>query len=324
MLLGFYGGVLTKARSIINPTFSPSLSGGWGWCGAETSKLLIKAWSFWWPACIPPRVTSSGQKMLPAFLSLRKWQGALCQDPGAENGIYSLFSHSKLFNFLCLSFLGFPGDSVGKESSCNAGDTGDVGSILGLGRSLGERHGIPLQSSCLENPMDRGAWWATVHRVTKSQTGLKQLSTHAHTHAGLSFHAPVNDLFRTLPGTFWDSHPSVKFVATGTDLTTMHQASNTALGAHRCLINISGMKEECWGLMLIHAYWELMLHPFACSGRTVLGENILLFGVLCFSRAEHWCSKPPRVWPLPLWSVSLIYELELSSQWAVQVHFPPC
>ena len=53
----------------------------------------------------------------------------------------------------------------GKESACNAGDQG---SILGLGRSPGEGNGYPLQSSCLENPMDRGAWWATVHEVTKS------------------------------------------------------------------------------------------------------------------------------------------------------------
>ena len=45
---------------------------------------------------------------------------------------------------------------------------------------LGEGHGTPLQSSCLENPMDRGAWRATVHRVAKSQTRLKQLSVHAH------------------------------------------------------------------------------------------------------------------------------------------------
>ena len=63
-----------------------------------------------------------------------------------------------------------------KESACNAGDTGDMGSNLWSGRSPGGRHGNSLQYSCLENPMDRGAWWATVHRVTKSRTWLKQLS----------------------------------------------------------------------------------------------------------------------------------------------------
>ena len=62
---------------------------------------------------------------------------------------------------------GFPGGSNGKESACNAGDPG---SVPGLGSSLGERNGNPLQYSCLENSMDRGAWWATVHRVEKSWT----------------------------------------------------------------------------------------------------------------------------------------------------------
>ena len=61
----------------------------------------------------------------------------------------------------------FPCGSAGKESSCNMGD---LGSIPGLGRSLGEGKGYPFQYSGLENPMDREAWWATVHRVTKSQT----------------------------------------------------------------------------------------------------------------------------------------------------------
>ena len=59
---------------------------------------------------------------------------------------------------------GFPGGSGGKESACNAGD---VGSISGSGRSPGEGNGNPLQYSCLENFMDRRAWWATVHRVAK-------------------------------------------------------------------------------------------------------------------------------------------------------------
>ena len=63
----------------------------------------------------------------------------------------------------------FPHNSVGKESACNAGD---LGSIPGLGRSPGEGNGNPLQYSCLENPMDREAWWATVHGFAKSRTQL--------------------------------------------------------------------------------------------------------------------------------------------------------
>ena len=60
----------------------------------------------------------------------------------------------------------------------NAGDLKDAGPIPGLGRSLGEGHGNPLQYSCLESPLDRGAWWATVHRVAKSWAWLKRLSMH--------------------------------------------------------------------------------------------------------------------------------------------------
>ena len=65
---------------------------------------------------------------------------------------------------------GFPDGSAGKKSACNAGHTGDVCLILDSGRSPGGGHGNPLQYSCQENPMDRGAWQATVHRVTKSWT----------------------------------------------------------------------------------------------------------------------------------------------------------
>ena len=61
------------------------------------------------------------------------------------------------------------GGSDSKESTCNAGD---MGSIPGLGRSPGAENGNPHQYPCLENPMDRGAWWATVYGVTKSQTRL--------------------------------------------------------------------------------------------------------------------------------------------------------
>ena len=60
-----------------------------------------------------------------------------------------------------------------KNLPARAGDVRDKGSVFGLGRSPGEGHGNPLQDSCLENPMDRGAWWTTVHRTAKSRTSLK-------------------------------------------------------------------------------------------------------------------------------------------------------
>ena len=69
-----------------------------------------------------------------------------------------MWNLKKLRGILC--------SSVGKESACSAGD---LGLIPGLGRSLGEGNGDPLQYPCLENLMDRGAWWAVVHGITKSR-----------------------------------------------------------------------------------------------------------------------------------------------------------
>ena len=67
---------------------------------------------------------------------------------------------------------GFPDGTV-VESAASAGDAGDMGLIPGLGRSPGGGHGNSPQYSCLENPVDRGVWQATVHRVAQSWTGLK-------------------------------------------------------------------------------------------------------------------------------------------------------
>ena len=79
----------------------------------------------------------------------------------------SLPSYSHIHTWLLKKniALGFPGDSGGKKSACN---TGDPGLIPGSGRSSGEGIGYTLQYSCLENSMDRGAWWSAVHWVTKS------------------------------------------------------------------------------------------------------------------------------------------------------------
>ena len=91
-----------------------------------------------------------------------RWAGRL-QGPGVAwegSDPFSIDSYHVLK-------MGFPGGSDGKEPACNVGD---LGSVPGLGRSLGEGNGYPLQHSGLENSMDKGAWWATVHGVSKSQT----------------------------------------------------------------------------------------------------------------------------------------------------------
>ena len=69
--------------------------------------------------------------------------------------------------------LGFPGGSVIKNLSANAGDTEDTGLTPQLGTSPGEGNGNPLQYPCLENPRDGGAWWAAVYGVAQSRTRLK-------------------------------------------------------------------------------------------------------------------------------------------------------
>ena len=73
--------------------------------------------------------------------------------------------------------LDFPGAASGKELACQCRRCKGCDWIPGPGRSPGGAQGNPLQYSCLENPMDRGAWWATVHGVTKNQTQQKQLRT---------------------------------------------------------------------------------------------------------------------------------------------------
>ena len=85
-----------------------------------------------------------------------------------------------------LAKMGFPGGSKSKESACNAGDPC---SILGLERSPREKNGYLLQYSCLGNPMGRGAWWATVHRVTKSR---HDLATKPQEYVYLSMHSLIS------------------------------------------------------------------------------------------------------------------------------------
>ena len=86
------------------------------------------------------------------------------------------------------SQLGFPGGASSKEPSANAGDIRDGSSIPGLGRFPGGGHGNPLQYSCLENPMNRGAWQATVHRLQRvghNWSNWAQHSTHWNTNISL-------------------------------------------------------------------------------------------------------------------------------------------
>ena len=117
----------------------------------------------------------------------RKWQSAPVLLPGKSHGRRSLVGYSPWgrrvghdwaterlhfhYHFQC-----FPSGSKVKNPPANARDIRDAGWIPASGRCPGRRNDNPLWYSCLENPMDRGAWWAAVHRVTESQTWLKRLS----------------------------------------------------------------------------------------------------------------------------------------------------
>ena len=110
----------------------------------------------------------------------------------------------------CFPYL-FPPNNLGGASQvallvktlpASAGDVTDMVSIPGLGRSPRQGNGNPLQYSCLENPMDRGAWWATVHGVTKSWRRLKQLSTAQYRY----FHNPSQQMILT-----YNFFPTLRF-----------------------------------------------------------------------------------------------------------------
>ena len=96
-----------------------------------------------------------------------------------------------------LVYWGFPGGTSGKEPSCQCGKCmKDAGLTPGSGRSPEGGHGNPLQYPCLENPMDRGPWWAAVYTVTQSWTRLKQLNTRTHIHV---YDFSVSSVIKNLP-----------------------------------------------------------------------------------------------------------------------------
>ena len=102
-----------------------------------------------------------------------------CSNRAGWHGFVHLYARAWFISVVKV-YRGFPKQLRGKESAYSAGAAGDMGLNPGSGRSPGGGRGNPLQCFCLENPMDRGDWWITVHGVAKSQTRLKRLSTHAH------------------------------------------------------------------------------------------------------------------------------------------------
>ena len=119
-----------------------------------------------WEGVGVERLFSGKHNLFGQSTHLKKWEAHL--------------QHARIFldSEISQGVVGLSDDLDGKESACNAGDTC---SIPGWGRSPGGGNSNPLQYSCLENSMDRGSWWATVHGVPKNQTQLSNY-THTHTH----------------------------------------------------------------------------------------------------------------------------------------------
>ena len=140
------------------------------------------------------------------------------------------------------------GGFISTESACNTGAAGDAGLISGLGRSPEGKSGNPLQYSCLENPIDRGAWWATVHGDTKSQKWLKQFSTCTWWHYSwfALFLLNIGDIFDWWQIWSWGSSWSWMFESMSGS-STFHQPNQSLAGSHACpRASDAQMEKEVW------------------------------------------------------------------------------
>ena len=144
-----------------------------------------------WPSVFPSIGIFSNESVLHIRWP-KYWSFSFSISPSNEYSGLISFSNTKAN---LKGKIGFPVGSDSKESTCNAEDPG---LISGLGRCAGERNGNSLQYSCLENPMDRGAWWATVHRVAKSWTWLI-LYHLSHQRSTLLTSYPYNVIYHSLP-----------------------------------------------------------------------------------------------------------------------------
>ena len=141
----------------------------WGWCHLHIWGYWDLSWQSWFQLVFHPR--GFGQVTDPPWACF-----FFCKMKITSNSQNVAFIKSMKRQTLG----GFPGGAAIKNSPANAGDTRRAGSILGSGKSPAVGNGSPLQYSCLENPMDRGTWRATVHGVTKSWTQLSDWANAAH------------------------------------------------------------------------------------------------------------------------------------------------
>ena len=178
---------------------------------------------------------------------------------------------------MCLIKPPIPGDSDGKESACNAGDSG---SIPGLGRSTGGGHSYPLQYSCLENPMDRGAWWATVHGITKSWTRLSDFEVHIV--LPVRVHGDINSMWLLIKLAHFSVSPLVLRLLCRKVMTAPLPAAHPTSLAHRSPPCSSSWLSS-WGLCI---YWSLAW-VFFPWGLCQFFKKIIYLTVLGLSCGSH-------------------------------------
>ena len=185
-----------------------------------------------------------------------------------------------------------PGGSKGKESACSAGDAGDMGPVPGWGRSAGRGNGSPLQYSCLRNPMDRGAWWTTVHKVPKCQAWL---STCVYLSVYLSIYLIWGIHHLDLPFGR-DSLSTQPFWEDGT-----LPLSHNAVSWSRMVRLLSSCRQRLAGYCSARASWGIPALPFSfrrygdaitppCSGFLLTPDRDFSFPNQC-SRKYHFLAS---------------------------------
>ena len=144
-------------------------------CG-ESGQL--KKWNFHNYLKVDTKILESGKNI--TIGEWYQWHIEIADTPfNIAPALSSICSpHSLSLIYLSLyRILGFPGSTSGKESACQCRKCNRLGSFSRSGRPPGGGHGNPLKYSCLENPMDKGAWWAAIYGVTQNRTRLKWLSS---------------------------------------------------------------------------------------------------------------------------------------------------
>ena len=192
---------------------------------------------------------------------------------------------------------------VVKNLPASAGDVRDRGSIPGSGRSPGGGHGNPLQYSCLENPTDRGTWWATVHRAAKSWTWLKWLNIHPYNEMGVLTALGVQTDTEA-PWDHWEPRFFLAFLSTNLNLNSMNILSCDNDGWSTPVFPAGFQAGSKWKMKMqsSHENWIHFFKGFIYlfSSWEAIQQLMLIGHELAVSH-EHPSYKEGDVWPCDQW-----------------------